>query len=286
MRHKLTPTIVRLAALAVVALLSTAAISFAASGGTTPPAAPAAASTPAAKPLIRVPDVQGKVFVFAKGMLEDGGFAWKVTGSVQGYSANTVSAQSPAAGTKVVDNGMPTVHLTLVRNTHYPQKGDPENTSPYAGSRVVFPHTTPVANPHPAVKPHVKPHVSRPATKHVTKSRIHTKPAVTKPASRPPAFSVPGAPKEPLDEITLTARAQKLDAWLATHPQKTNANVQHWLYQNEWITTGAKFGWSNGADALKILIRADDRAIDLWGIGARSRAVATQALREVEAKTR
>ena len=64
-----------------MALLSTTAIAFAASGGSTP--APAAAPAPAAKPLIRVPDVTGKVFVFAKGMLEDGGFAWKVTGSVQ-----------------------------------------------------------------------------------------------------------------------------------------------------------------------------------------------------------
>ena len=56
-----------------------------------------------------------------------------------------------------------------------------------------------------------------------------------KPQTRPPAFVVPGAPKEPLDEITLTARAQKLDAWLAKHPQKTDANVQHWLYQHAWI---------------------------------------------------
>ena len=59
MRLKLTPTIVRLALLALVALLSTAAISFAASGGSTTPA-PAAAPTPAAKPLIRVPDVPAR----------------------------------------------------------------------------------------------------------------------------------------------------------------------------------------------------------------------------------
>jgi hypothetical protein len=225
-------------------------------------------------------------------MLEDAGFAWKVTGSVEGYSANTVATQYPAAGTKVVDNGMPTVRVTLSRNSHYPQKGDPENTSPYAGSRIVLQRTSPVVNTKPEHKPvtHTpvthKPVVTKPATHKpvVTKPAVH-KPVV-KPQSRPPAFVVPGAPKEPLDEITLTARAQKLDAWVAKHPQKTDANVQHWLYQHAWIVTGAKFGWSNGDDALKILVHADDRVIDSWGIGQRSRAVATSALREVEAKTR
>jgi hypothetical protein len=287
MRLKLTPTIVRLAPLVAVALLSTAAISFAASGGTGT-SAPAAAPSPAAQPLIRVPDIQGKVFVFAKGMLEDAGFAWKVTGSVAGYSANTVATQYPAAGTRVVDNGMPTVRVTLAKNSHYPEKGEPENTSPYAGTKIRFQRATPVANKHV-----VKPHVTKPVHKvHVVKpvTRVHVvKPAkkpVVRAAARTPAFIVPGAPKEPLDEMTLTARAQKLDAWLAKHPQKTDANVQHWLYQHAWIVTGAKFGWSNGDDALKILVHADDRVIDSWGIGQRSRAVATSALREVEAKTR
>ncbi len=282
MRLKLTPTIVRLVVLAAVALLSTAAISFAASGGTATPA-PATAPAPATKPLIRVPDVQGKVFVFAKGMLEDGGFAWKVTGSVQGYSANTVATQYPVAGTKVVDNGAPTVRLTLAKNTHYAEKGTPQNVSPYAGSKVRFQRTTAVVK-----KPVVKtPVVKKPVVKTPVKKPVVKKPVVKTPvASRPPAFVVPGAPKEPLDEMTLTARAHRLDAWLAKHPQKTNANVQHWLYQHAWIVTGATFGWSNGDDALKILIRADDQAIDSWGIGSRSRAVATRALREVEAKTR
>ena len=83
----------------------------------------------------------------AKGMLEDAGFAWKVTGSIQGYSANTVATQYPSAGTKVVDNGMPTVRVTLARNTHYPQKGNPENVS------VVAPETvTPPSKPMPLVE--------------------------------------------------------------------------------------------------------------------------------------
>ena len=132
MPMKLTPTIVRLGVLALVALLSTAAISFAASGGSTPAAAPAAAPAPAAKPVVRVPDVRGKAFVFAKGMLEDSGFAWKVTGSVGGYPANLVVTQSPAAGARVVDNGMPTIHVTLARNSQYSQKGAPSTKDPAA----------------------------------------------------------------------------------------------------------------------------------------------------------
>ncbi|MGZ8694421.1 MAG: PASTA domain-containing protein [Gaiellaceae bacterium] len=298
---KLTPNIVRLALLALVALLSTAAISFAASGGGTT-ATPAAAPVPAAQQLIRVPDVRGKAFVFAKGMLEDSGFAWRVAGATGGYPANVVVAQSPTAGTRVVDNGMPTVRVTLSRNTGYAEQGVPENVSPYAGSKVVLPRTKPVpvvrptpvakpttkpvAKPKPTTKPVAKP-TTKPVTKPVTKPtkpKPTTKP-VTKPAARPPAFVVPGAPKEPLDELTLTARAKQLDAWLARHPQKSDANVRHWFYQHEWIVTGAKFGWSNGDDALRTLVRTDDKVIDLWGIGSRSRAVAARALREVEAKT-
>src|SRR5437899_2559407 len=49
---------------------------------------------------------------------------------------------------------------------------------------------------------------------------------------RPPAFRVAGAPKEPLDEIPLTDRAQRLRAWLGRHPKPTAANVRYWLYQN------------------------------------------------------
>jgi hypothetical protein len=292
MPMKLTPTIVRLGALALVALLSTAAISFAASGGSTPAAAPAAAPAPAAKPVVRVPDVRGKAFVFAKGMLEDSGFAWKVTGSVGGYPANLVVTQSPAAGARVVDNGMPTIRVTLAANSRYAQKGAPENESPYVGSKIVMPGQKPVAHkPVIRTKPVTKPATpTKPVTHKPAKPVTHkpvvkptTKP-VTKPTSRPPAFVVPGAPKEPLDEITLTARAKKLEAWVKAHPQNTDANVRHWFYQHEWITTGAKFGWFQGSDALKVLLRTDDQVIDSWGIGSRSRAVAARALREVEAK--
>jgi hypothetical protein len=305
---KITPKIMRFGLLALVALLSTTAISFAASGGGTT-SAPAAAPAPAATPVIRVPDVTGKAFVFAKGMLEDAGFAWKVTGSVGGYPANVVATQTPPAGVRVVDTGAPTIQVTLTPNSAYGQDGVPENTSPYAGSKVVLPgqkpdKPKPVVRPKPISKPATpkpatpKPATPKPATpKPATPKPATPKPATPKPATpkpakpttakpsaRPPAFVVPGAPKEPLDEITLSARAKALEAWVAKHPQKTDANVQHWFYQHEWVVTGAKFGWFGGSDALKTLIHVDDQVISSWGIGSRSRAAAARALREVEAK--
>jgi hypothetical protein len=103
---------------------------------------------------------------------------------------------------------------------------------------------------------------------------------------RPAAFHVPGAPREPLDEIPLPARARRLEAWLTRGRGPTAANERHWLYQHAWIVTGARFGWWHGAEALRVLIRVDRRAESLWGIGYRSEAVASQALAAVEARAK
>jgi hypothetical protein len=97
---------------------------------------------------------------------------------------------------------------------------------------------------------------------------------------------VPGARKEPLDEITLPARARHLHAWLTPNRTLTAANLRHWLYQHAWIVTGARFGWWHGAEALRLLIRVDRRVESRWGIGYRSEAAAREALAEVEAKTK
>jgi hypothetical protein len=70
------------------------------------------------------------------------------------------------------------------------------------------------------------------------------------------------------------------------HPKPTNANVRHWLYQHEWIVTGALFGWWHGAEALEILIRVDEQAQRQWDIGAKSEAAARRALATVRAKSR
>jgi hypothetical protein len=217
-----------------------------------------------------VPDVRGQVYVFAKGALEDAGFAWRVAGPVQGYAANTVVTQSPAPGARVVDTGTPTITLRLARNGRYAEKGTPENRAPYAGTAVRR-VGVPVAVRAKAV-------AARP-----TKKR---KAAVKKPAARVPAFVVPGAPKEPLDEITLDARARRLDAWVGKRPQPTDANVRHWLYQHAWIVTGARFGWSHGEAALRILIGVDREVEAQWGYGSKSRGVAEQALAEVRERSR
>jgi hypothetical protein len=112
------------------------------------------------------------------------------------------------------------------------------------------------------------------------------KPAAARwPQQRPPAFTVPGAAKEPLDEMPLPNRATALLKWLEAHPQKTHANVQHWMYQHAWIVTGAKMGWWHGAAALQTLAAVDERAQQLWGIGAASEAVTRQVLADVQART-
>jgi len=119
-------------------LLTSAAVTFAAGGvppqPTTAPPLTASVAEPA-KELV-VPDVRGQVYVFAKGILEDGGFAWNVEGPAQGYAANTVESQTPAPGTVLANTGAPTILLRLARNPRYPEKGTPENRSPYSGTLV------------------------------------------------------------------------------------------------------------------------------------------------------
>ena len=236
-------------------------------------AVPAAKHTPVAKPTVVVPDVTGQAFVFAKGTLEDAGFAWQVRGRVHGYSANTVATQTPAAGTKLIDTGAPVVTVTLTRGK-YPETGEPADVSPYLGTAVTL------ANPLPAATPAV------PAAPKAAKQKAASAKKAAPAAKRPPAFVVSGVPKEPLDEIPLTERARRLDAWLRAHPHPTNANVAHFLYQQSWIVTGAKFGWWHGAEALRLLIAADRRAQAVWGIGGKSELAARRALAEVEARAR
>jgi hypothetical protein len=286
---------VRLAALlpravivAVIWVLATAAFTFAADSTIVGPSHSSKPSVaPKATELV-VPSVTGQAYVFAKGILEDSGFAWRVSGSVRGYSSNRVLTQSPAAGTRVIDTGAPTIVLRLVRGP-YAQLGRPDDASSYPGTPIRLANLAAATAPaapvtKPAAKPSAKPTrpVAKPKRKPVTKPK-HRPAAKHKPVvhnARPPAFVVAGAPKEPLDEITLSARALSLEAWAAERP-KTGANVQHWLYQHAWIVTGAEFGWSHGAQALETLIRVDLHLQRRWGIGGKSEAVARAALARV-----
>ena len=115
-------------------LLAGAALTFAAERVSVPrPVLVPAAPQP--KPLV-VPDVQGQAYVFAKGILQDNGYAWHVSGLVQGFASNTVVSQDPAPGTVLVDTGAPAITLTLERNPSYQERGTPDNNSPYPGTLV------------------------------------------------------------------------------------------------------------------------------------------------------
>jgi hypothetical protein len=272
------PTI---AAIVVVALLATATLTLAASSNGPTPVQDASAG--AEQPFLVVPDVRRQVYVFAKGSLEQAGFAWKVSGPVQGYAANLVVFQTPAPGTRVLADGAPTIKLQLSRNPSYKQQGLPENESPYTGRPVTFLKptrkiaraATRPASPAAAVTPSAR----------VAKPKPAVKPAAT-PARRKPAFAVAGAPLEPADELALPARAKQLRTWLESHKTRSPRSVSHWLYQHNWIVTGARFGWAGGAEALRLLIQVDERAQKLWGVGGKSEQVARRTLAEVEARLR
>ncbi len=125
-------TLPRLTAVAAAGLLVSATISLAADK---PRTAKAPSNAAAPRQVLVVPDVRHQPFVFASGMLEDGGFGWKVKGSVGGYPANVVVSQRPKPGTHVVDTGAPTISLQLERGKSA-QLGQPENRSPYGASLI------------------------------------------------------------------------------------------------------------------------------------------------------
>jgi hypothetical protein len=283
MASRLAAFVPRFIVLAILGLLATATFTFAAEKRIS--SSPVSTAPAAAPPVLVVPDVQQQVYVFAKGILQDGGFAWKVAGPVRGYAANTVAAQQPAPGTRVVDTGAPLVVLRLAANPHYDQHGLPEDASAYRGTeiRLVDAPAKPAAKKPVAKKPVAakKPSVAKKAT--AAKNAAAAKKAAP---SRPRAFSVRGARNEPLDEIPLTKRAERLRTWLDRHPKPTNANVRYWLYQNAWIVTGARFGWWHGAEALRVLIAANARVQVVWGIGAKSETKARAALAYVQARLR
>lgn len=284
----------RVVLIAGVVVLATATFTLASTSTVSAP--PAAEPAPAAAPApLVVPDVRKQPYVFAKGTLEQAGFAWKVQGAVQGYAPNVVVAQTPAPGAKVVPDGSPIVVLTLARNGGYEEEGLPENVAPYAGkpARLVTAKAArPVARPAAAAPQPLN--APGPAK---TKTKATPKPAAAKPAKKPapapataakrrPAFVVPGAPAEPQDEIALDERARQLASWLERNPKPSDAAVNHWLFQHNWIVTGAAYGWARGADALRTLIEVDRRVQQLWGIGGRSEQLARRTLAEVEARAR
>jgi len=115
---------------AVLVALTMAAITYAAGQKLAVTPTPVGAQAKTILTVV-VPDVRRESFVFAKSQLQDAGFAWEVTGKVQGYPANTVVSQSPAPGTRLIDTGAPLITLTLEQNKQYAPQGEPQDTSPY-----------------------------------------------------------------------------------------------------------------------------------------------------------
>jgi hypothetical protein len=287
---RLSAFLPRLVALTVIWLLATTALTYAAAKRMVTTVKPTRAPVaPETRQVIVVPDVRRQAYTFAKGILADAGFAWKLRGGAQGFAANTVVSQSPLPGTRVVDTGAPTIVLQLKAGGR--QIGTPESASPFAGTPIQL-ADAPAAS---AARTRI-PQAAVPATKakpQVVKNKVASqvkKTAVaprkaTWPQHRPPAFAASGATPEPLSEMPLPTRAKALLDWLDTKPKPTNANVTHWLYQHQWIVTGARMGWWRGAEALQTLIEADRQVWALWGIGARSAELARRTLAEVQARS-
>jgi hypothetical protein len=284
MAARLTALLPRLLALTVIWLLGAATFTLAADKPASTPQATAAPQSTRPDVLV-VPDVRGKAYVFAEGILQDAGFSWTVQGSVQGYSANLVAVQSPAPQARVIDNGSPTVVLRLVKNSKYGERGLPQNDAAIPGTRIVYladwrrqqaQSQTTTAETTTAV-----------TTTAVTSSGTTTEqlsPPERK--TRTADFVVAGAPREPADEMTLPARARMLSERVARASKPTSRLVNYWLYQHAWIVTGARFGWHNGAEALRILIKVDESLQRRFDFGSRSERVARRALAEVEAKAK
>ena len=294
----------RFIALVVIWLLAWASFSLAQGGTqTTPPPAPVVVE--AEKPdVLVVPDVRRQAYVFAKGILQDAGFAWRVSGDVDGFAANTVLVQTPAPGTRVIDNGAPVVSLRLARSSQYAERGVPENSAPFSASKVVLlkdwqaeqkknappapeaaPAETAPATTTPAPTTTAPAETTpAPATEPTTTAPAAAPPPAQDPAYRKPDFTVSGAPQEPADEMPLPARARALEERAAMLKKPTRRFVNFWLYQHTWIVTGARFGWKDGDVALKTLIRVDGSLQARFGFGRRSQAVARRALAYVESR--
>lgn len=281
MAARFTALLPRLLALTVIWLLGAATFTLAAEKKAATPT-PIAASQAAKPALLTVPDVRGKAYVFAKGILQDSDLAWRVQGAVQGYAANSVVDQSPSAGARVVDNGAPTVTLRLSKNSAYGERGLPENEAPYPGTRILS--LTEWRAEHE--QPQETTSTTSTTTETTAPTTTETQPAPEPAESRKPDFEVRGAPAEPTDELTLPARARMLARRMDAMSKPTNRLVNHWLYQHTWIVTGARFGWHDGAEALRILIKVDQSLVRRFDFGARSEVVARRALAYVEANTK
>jgi hypothetical protein len=310
MPSRLTSLAPRLFVLTAVWVFATTSITLASdSGPATTPAAPSATPPSAvttAEPQVEltVPDVRRQSYVFAKGILEDAGFAWRVAGKTKGYAVNRVAWQSPAPGTRVLDTGAPLVLLRLAKSEAYEQRGIPADRAPYKATGLVYaegetpsaasatPVPEPVTPPAPAPPPPAASaddteSAAAPAKaatpKHTTSSAVQAA-LIVKPKPRTPDFVVPGAPSEPVGEMPLVDRARLLAGRMAAAPKTTPKLMRYFSYQHNWIVYGARFGWKDGDVALRILVGVDQDLERRFDTGQESEKVARAALAFVQSR--
>jgi hypothetical protein len=85
--------------------------------------------------------------------------------------------------------------------------------------------------------------------------------------------------------MALPDRASELEEWAKKLDKITPAALDHFAYQHAWIVTGAGFGWWRGAEALRTLIRVDEKMQSRFDVGREHEAQARAALAEVERKS-
>ena len=148
--------------------------------------------------------------------------------------------------------------LRLQRNAGYAQEGTPEDKSPYAGAPA--PPVRRRATRQPKAKVKAKPKTVSNAGSHKAEAdqdhccREEAEACSEEQPRASPRSSCRARPKEPLDEIDLATRAKQAQRLGQRAPERTPAALDHWLYQHNWIVSGAEFGWSHGAEALQALI--------------------------------
>jgi hypothetical protein len=111
---------------ALIATMASATFTFAMTGNRS---SQATDPLPMRADALVVPEVVGLPYVFAKGVLHDAGYSWRVEGNIKGYAGNIVASQEPAAGTRLTAKDAAAIVLRLERNPEYEERGVPENSS-------------------------------------------------------------------------------------------------------------------------------------------------------------
>lgn len=180
----------RLGAVALLALLGTATATY---GAVDRAGARSASPARADRPVLVVPDVRGQPHVFAKGILEDAGFTWRVRGRV-GHAGDRVRTQWPAAGTRMRDTGSPRVVVQLAATSpDRPRHAAHRPSAGAAPTSLVGQQSKPRARNQPADRHAATARPKRPR-RHAGSPRVAAgkKPHSTRPASRhrvrPPAL--------------------------------------------------------------------------------------------------